>query len=32
LCNLLDATLELQSRQGEGTTFRVTFPVRYQPA
>ena len=32
LCDLLDATLELQSRQGEGTTFRVTFPVRYQPA
>ena len=31
LCDLLDATLELQSRQGEGTTFRVTFPVHYQP-
>ena len=31
LCDLLDATIELQTRPGEGTTFRVTFPVRYQP-
>jgi signal transduction histidine kinase len=29
LCELLDATLELQTEPGKGTTFRVTFPVRY---
>jgi signal transduction histidine kinase len=29
LCELLDATIELESASGKGTTFRVTFPVRY---
>jgi signal transduction histidine kinase len=29
LCELLDATLELQTESGKGTTFRVTFPSRY---
>ncbi len=29
LCELLDATLELQTESGKGTTFRVTFPTRY---
>ncbi len=29
LCELLDATLELQTRPGEGSTFRVTLPQRY---
>jgi signal transduction histidine kinase len=29
LCELLDATIELESPSGKGTTFRVTFPVRY---
>lgn len=29
LCELLDATLELESKPGEGTTFRVVFPRRY---
>ena len=29
LCELLDATLELQTRAGEGSTFRVTFPAHY---
>jgi signal transduction histidine kinase len=29
LCELLDATLELQTSAGEGTTFRVSFPIRY---
>jgi signal transduction histidine kinase len=31
LCEILDASLELESSEGEGTTFRVTFPRRYQP-
>lgn len=31
LCELLDATLELQSTPDQGTTFRVTFPARYAP-
>ena len=30
LCELLDASLELQTAAGEGTTFRVVFPVRYE--
>ncbi|HEX8550958.1 MAG TPA: HAMP domain-containing sensor histidine kinase [Abditibacteriaceae bacterium] len=30
LCDLLDATLELESSSGQGTTFRVTFPRVYQ--
>jgi signal transduction histidine kinase len=29
LCDLLDATLEVESSIGQGTTFRVTFPVSY---
>jgi signal transduction histidine kinase len=29
LCELLDASLELQTSSGEGTTFRVSFPIRY---
>lgn len=29
LCELLDASLELQTRAGEGSTFRVTFPAHY---
>jgi signal transduction histidine kinase len=29
LCELLDASMELQSASGQGTTFRVIFPRRY---
>lgn len=29
LCELLDASLELETAQGAGTTFRVTFPRSY---
>src|SRR6185369_8982861 len=29
LCELLDASLELQTKPGSGTTFRVTFPSAY---
>ena len=29
LCELLDASIELESSAGEGTTFRVIFPRRY---
>ena len=29
LCELLDASLELESSEGEGTTFRVIFPRQY---
>jgi signal transduction histidine kinase len=29
LCELLDATLELETSSGRGTTFRVVFPRRY---
>lgn len=29
LCELLDASIELQSTSGQGTTFRVIFPRRY---
>jgi signal transduction histidine kinase len=29
LCELLDASIELQSATGQGTTFRVIFPRRY---
>ena len=31
LCELLDASLELETSAGEGTTFRVIFPRQYQP-
>lgn len=30
LCELMDAGLELETTEGEGTTFRVTFPRRYE--
>jgi len=30
LCELLDASIELQTEPGKGTTFRVTFPSRYR--
>lgn len=29
LCELLCAVIELETQRGQGTTFRVTFPVRY---
>jgi signal transduction histidine kinase len=29
LCGLLDATLEVETSHGQGTTFRVTFPSSY---
>lgn len=29
LCEMLDASIELESSEGEGTTFRVIFPRRY---
>jgi signal transduction histidine kinase len=29
LCELLDASLEMETSPGEGTTFRVVFPRRY---
>jgi signal transduction histidine kinase len=29
LCELLDASIELQTAPGKGTTFRVTFPRQY---
>ena len=29
LCELLDAALELETKPGVGTTFRVIFPMRY---
>jgi signal transduction histidine kinase len=32
LCELLDASLELETAEGEGTTFRVVFPRRYPDA
>ncbi|MCE4556843.1 sensor histidine kinase [Pelomonas cellulosilytica] len=31
LCDLLDASTELESRMGEGTTFRIFLPRRYAP-
>jgi signal transduction histidine kinase len=30
LCDLLDATLELETSSGQGSTFRVTFPNSYR--
>jgi signal transduction histidine kinase len=32
LCEMLDASLELESSEGAGTTFRVIFPSRYSDA
>ena len=32
LCEMLDASLELESSEGEGTTFRIMFPRRYPEA
>jgi len=29
LCELLDASIELETRAGTGTTFRITFPTSY---
>jgi signal transduction histidine kinase len=29
LCDLLGATVELETAPGQGTTFRITFPLRY---
>lgn len=29
LCELLDASIELQTQRGRGTTFRIVFPSRY---
>jgi signal transduction histidine kinase len=29
LCELLDATMEMESRPGEGTSLRIVFPRRY---
>jgi two-component sensor histidine kinase len=29
LCELLGASIELQTSPGEGTTFRVSFPINY---
>lgn len=31
LCELLDASIEIASSAETGTTFRVVFPLRYQP-
>lgn len=31
LCELLDATIELDTAPGRGTTFRINFPRRYAP-
>jgi signal transduction histidine kinase len=30
LCELLDAGLELETAKGQGTTFRVTLPRKYE--
>jgi signal transduction histidine kinase len=30
LCELLDATLELETERNQGSTFRVIFPRRYE--
>ena len=29
LCELLDASVEVETKEGEGTTFRVVFPRHY---
>jgi signal transduction histidine kinase len=31
LCELLDASLELETAPGSGSTFRVAFPRSYAP-
>ena len=31
LCGLLNASIELKTEPGRGTTFRVVFPARYDP-
>jgi len=32
LCELLDATVEMESNPGEGTILRIVFPRRYESA
>ena len=32
LCELLDASMEMDSTPGEGTSLRIVFPRRYQPS
>ncbi len=32
LCEMLDASIEMQSIQDQGTTFRILFPRHYAPA
>lgn len=32
LCELLGATVELETAPAHGTTFRISFPLRYSPA
>jgi signal transduction histidine kinase len=32
LCTLLDATMEVETRAGQGTTFRILLPTGYVPA
>jgi signal transduction histidine kinase len=29
LCELLDASMELETKPGSGTTFRIIFPRQY---
>jgi signal transduction histidine kinase len=29
LCELLDASVEVETKEGEGTTFRIVFPRHY---
>jgi signal transduction histidine kinase len=31
LCDLLDASMELETEPGKGSTFRITFPMNYDP-
>ena len=32
LCELLDASIELETSPGEGSTFRITLPIKYENA
>ena len=32
LCELLDASIELETSPGKGSTFRITLPIRYEDA